>query len=87
MRTGPSPQELIPNSRRDDFPGRMTWREQNCSHCSVSRELLCEQRTENCASLLPALESHTRVCVANNGVGYLATGMMRIVAIHFRRPV
>ena len=54
MRTGPSPQELIPNSRRDDFPGRMTWREQNCSHCSVSREL---RVTASCSRI-----SHAGVC-------------------------
>ena len=40
-----------------DFPGRMTVRGQNCS--------LGEQRTRT--SLLPAPESHTGVCVADNG--------------------
>ena len=40
-----------------DFPGRMTVRGQNCS--------LGEQKTR--MSLLPAPESHTGVCVADNG--------------------
>ena len=52
----PSPR-ANPQLSRQDFPGRMTVRGQNCS--------LGEQRTRT--SLLPAPESHTGVCVANNG--------------------